>query len=242
MHLLALDTTTRDGSVALLTDGHVIAEERGDSARTHAERLPAELLQLLQPRGLAIADVGLFAVASGPGSFTGLRIGIATIQGLALASGRSMVAVSALEALADCAAQRAGAETIVAAWMDAHRHEVFGALYRVGPAGLVAELVGPTVGQPVATLERWAEHLDRSPLLFIGDGALLYRSVLEERVPAAVVADLPLLAGAIGRVATRRARDGGSIHPAAVQPLYVRRPDAELAREHARTHESAAKS
>src|SRR5881392_249254 len=100
MHVLSLDTTTRDGSVALVTEHRVITEQRGDTERTHAERLPGELLQLLPQHGLTIGEVDVYAVASGPGSFTGLRIGIATIQGLALAAGKRVVPISTFDALA----------------------------------------------------------------------------------------------------------------------------------------------
>jgi tRNA threonylcarbamoyladenosine biosynthesis protein TsaB len=108
MHVLALDTTTRDGSVALVDEIGIVEERRGEGSRTHAERLPGELLALAAAHGLSAGDIDLFAVASGPGSFTGLRIGIATIQGLAFTTKRPVVAVSALEALAASAAAGLG--------------------------------------------------------------------------------------------------------------------------------------
>ena len=110
------------------------------------------------------AAIDLFAVASGPGSFTGLRIGIATIQGLALTTGRRIVAVSALEALAQSGGGAPG--TFVAAWMDARRHDVFTALYRItdappfSPERLV-EVEGPSAGDPAATLARWKQRDSR---------------------------------------------------------------------------------
>src|SRR2546425_11536063 len=97
MRLLALDTTTRAGSAAMVEDDRVVDERGGDAARTHAERLPAEILALLDAHDRTLADVDLFAVASGPGSFTGLRIGIATIQGLAFVGGARIVRVPALQ-------------------------------------------------------------------------------------------------------------------------------------------------
>src|SRR6185503_2808150 len=99
MRVLALDTTTRAGSVALLDGERVVDERAGDGTRTHAERLPAEITSLVAAHGLTLPDIDLYAVASGPGSFTGLRIGIATIQGLALVHARRIVAISALDAL-----------------------------------------------------------------------------------------------------------------------------------------------
>ena len=104
MRVLALDTTTRAGSVAVLEDGRVLIERAGDGSRTQTERLPGELLEALAEVSLGTRDIDLFAVATGPGSFTGLRTGIATIQGLALVHRRPVAALSALRALAEAAA------------------------------------------------------------------------------------------------------------------------------------------
>src|SRR4051794_20036204 len=100
MRVLALDTTTRAGSVALIEGGRVVAERRGDGALTHASRMPGEVVALADAQHWALSTIDLYAVASGPGSFTGLRIGIATIQGLASVHRRRVVSVPALEALA----------------------------------------------------------------------------------------------------------------------------------------------
>src|SRR5437870_4786303 len=113
MHVLALDTTTRVGSVALVTDDRVVVERGGDPTRTHAERLPGDILNLLHDAGVELAAVDVFALAAGPGSFTGLRVGIATLQGLALVNGRRIVPVSALEALAQIGSQRLPAGAVV---------------------------------------------------------------------------------------------------------------------------------
>jgi tRNA threonylcarbamoyladenosine biosynthesis protein TsaB len=235
MRVLALDTTTRAGSVALVEDDRLVDERSGDAARTHAQRLPGELTALVDANGLAWPDVDLFAVASGPGSFTGLRIGIATIQGLAFVLGRRMVAVPALEALAHLASLDVRPGAVVAAWMDAHRHEVFAALYRVMDASAftperLVEVEGPTVGEPAAMLARWAALLAVEPVAFVGDGAVMYADEIARAVPSARLVRPPLLAGAIGRLAIARARRDETIDPAGVHPLYVRRPDAEIAR------------
>jgi tRNA threonylcarbamoyladenosine biosynthesis protein TsaB len=237
MRVLALDTTTRAGSAALVDNGRVVEERTGDASRPHGERLPGELIDLLASHGLAIADVDLFAVASGPGSFTGLRIGIATIQGLAFVGPRPVVAVSALEALAELGSVGGKPGDLVGAWMDAHRREVFSALYRIGEAGRfekdrLVEIDGPAVGDPAETIERWRAHLPGAELAMIGDGASLYLPALS-RVPGPPprVLPPPPLAGAIGRMAVDRARRGQTVVAAGIQPLYVRRPDAEVARD-----------
>src|ERR1044071_7281695 len=101
MLILALDTATRTGSCALMRDGVVVREEGSDPSRPQAARLPGELRDLLDREHVELQQLDAFAVAVGPGSFTGLRIGIATMQGLAVAMGKPLVGVSALDALAE---------------------------------------------------------------------------------------------------------------------------------------------
>ena len=126
--LLALDTTTRAGSAALVVDDHIVDERSGDGTRTHALRLPDEILRLASENQCALSDIDLYAVATGPGSFTGLRIGIATIQGLAHVHKRRVVGIPALEALAHAVGGDLPAGAVIAAWMAAHRRDVFAAL------------------------------------------------------------------------------------------------------------------
>lgn len=235
MPVLALDTTRRDGSIALIDEGRVVEARRGDASRTHAERLPQDILALLDAHGMESSDIDLFAVASGPGSFTGLRIGIATIQGLAFVHRRRVVAVSALEALAHAAALDLEAGAIVGVWMDAQRQEVFSALYRVAPAPpfdatRLTELEAPAVRDPGATLSAWAPSLD-GRVVFVGDGAAQYGDRVRSAQPEATVLGSPILAGTIGLIAVSRATAGQTLEPAAVRPLYVRRPDAEIDRD-----------
>jgi tRNA threonylcarbamoyladenosine biosynthesis protein TsaB len=237
MRVLALDTTTAAGSLALLDGDRLVEERTGDATRTHGVRLPGELLALLDAHRLAVGDVDLFAVAAGPGSFTGLRIGIATIQGLAFATRRRVVAVSALEALAQIASREAGPggeDETIGALVDAHRGEVFGALYRstaaapFSPERLIA-LDGPTVDRAANLLARWTEQ-GCPPAWLVGDGIAAHADEVR-RASQAQVAAAPMLAAAIGRMAAVAAARGQTIPPGAVQPLYVRRPDAELARD-----------
>ena len=232
MRVLALDTSTREGSVALVEDDRVIVERAGDGATSHAERLPGDLMRLLAEQTIDSASVDLYAVVAGPGSFTGLRIGIATMQGLAFAHRRRIVAVSGLEALAQAASLRLTPGSIVASWINAYRREVFSALYRVVDAPFfsaarLAEIEPPAVGPPAGVLDRWST---RRVAAFIGDGATAYAAAIDgagARLPT------PLLAGPVGLMAAARA-ETDAVDPARVQPIYVRRPDAEVARERER--------
>jgi len=231
MLVLALDTTTREGSIALMDDGQVLSTFAGDATVTHGERLPADLMRVLDAHSVTIANVDLFAVAAGPGSFTGLRVGIATMQGLAMASGRSLVGVSALDAINYTVRSMfpppvaLGPDTAVAVWMDAQRGEVFSGVY----AG--EEVIdGPVVGRPPAILARWTAN-PPAPV-FAGDGAIAYRDVIRNVVPGAtVLSDLPALAPSIARLAMAYERQHGPSAPDAIRPIYIRRPDAELARD-----------
>ena len=231
MRVLALDTTGRAGSVALVDDGRIVREHEGDASRTHGERLPGELAAL----GAPFASVDVFAVASGPGSFTGLRIGIATMQGLALVNMRPIGPISALEAHAQLASRSAGAGALVACWIDAQRGEVFSALYRVAEAPLftperLVELEAPSVAGPQRTLADWAAYPVQS-VIFAGDGAARYEGALP-RTGELVRRALPMpIAGVIGCMAAVRAGRGLAVPPESVAALYVRRPDAELHRD-----------
>jgi len=232
MRVLALDTTTASGSVAIVDDTGVLVEAIGDPARSHAERLPGDILQAIDRAGIGIADIDLFGVAAGPGTFTGLRIGIAIIQGLAFVSGKRIVPVSALRALAAAASREEPSGRIVGAWMDAHRRDVFSALFRrtdrspVESEGLI-ELEGPAVGDPSATLTRWNDA-GTTPDVLVGDGAIAYAHAIPPQI--STLEQLPL-AGVIGQIAIARAAAGDTVAPAGVQPMYIRRPDAEIARD-----------
>lgn len=234
MRVLALDTTTRGGSVALAEDDRVVFERMGDAARSQAERLPAELIDALREVGWSMRDVDLFAVASGPGSFTGLRIGIATMQGLAFVEGKRVAAVSALRALAEAAAENAPHGTRVGAWMDASRREVFSALYDVTSSAdggiTLIEVEAPTANPPASTIERWSAL--GLPGVLCGEGAVKYASLVP---PSVRVLPSPALASIIARLALVQHAAGDTRTPAGVQPLYVRRPDVEIAREATRS-------
>jgi tRNA threonylcarbamoyladenosine biosynthesis protein TsaB len=229
MLILALDTSSAGGSAALVRDGAIAIERAGDAARTHGERLPRELMELLDAARVALHDVDGFAVATGPGSFTGLRIGIATIQGLALAQGKLVTPISTFESLAIGTSSPDTAP--VGVWIDAHRGEVFAALYAAD--GQPVE--PPSSLTPEATLDAWSAAAARHPRLrFAGDGAVRYADVLRRRLgnSADIPESVPPLAGVIGRIAS--GDPSRAVRPHAVVPLYVRRSDAELARDRRR--------
>jgi tRNA threonylcarbamoyladenosine biosynthesis protein TsaB len=228
--ILSLDTSSAAGSAAVTRDGVVLVERRGDGARTHGERLPRELMTVLEEAGVALRAIDRFAIATGPGSFTGLRVGIATMQGLALAQQKLVSPVSTFEALAFLSSDlHVPPLTATAIWIDAHRGEVFAALY--APDGRTI-LAAPSSLSPEATLDAWASATDGDVTVrFAGDGAIKYADAIRLRLGSRAILpdDVPALAGGIARIAARDPER--AVQPHAVVPLYVRRSAVELARD-----------
>ena len=229
MLVLALDTTTREGSCALVRDGRVLREQGSDATKPQAARLPGDLATLLEHEGVTLAEIDVYAVSTGPGSFTGLRVGIATMQGLAFAAGKPLVGISALDALHEAVQVQvhgAGGRVVparVATWVDAWRGEIYAALYEDG-----REVEPPTVAHPGELLPL----LVGRPTLFIGDAAGTHAAAIGAALgDQATIADpvAPLLAGTIARLATEAALAGERPPPHAIRPLYVRRVGSERA-------------
>jgi len=233
MVVLALETVTRAGSVAVSIDG-TCAGAPGDGGRTHAERLPGDLLAWLSRHSRSLKDVDTYAVITGPGSFTGLRIGIAAIQGLAIASRRSIVPLPTLDAMALAWIERGehSRGAIVAACLDGHRGEVFSAAWRIGGRATLADaeiVLAPKVSEAARVAEDLRSLSATGPIVVIGDGGRRYAAAFGRSVE---LADVPVpLAEVAARFAV--AHPGLAVVPHALRPIYIRRPDAVLARERA---------
>jgi tRNA threonylcarbamoyladenosine biosynthesis protein TsaB len=221
--ILSLDTSSSTGSAAIVRDGRIVVERAGDGSRTHAERLPRELMDVLDAARCSLEHIDGLAVITGPGSFTGLRVGLATIQGLAFARRRPVYPVTAFEAYA----RRSGPPHATGVWIDAHRGEVFATL--LDASGRVVE--EPSSRPPSHTLEAWGASLSElGQVHFVGDGAVRHRGLIQSQVEGALTQEVvPLLAGIAGQIA--EASPDRAVSPHAVVPHYVRRPDAELARD-----------
>jgi tRNA threonylcarbamoyladenosine biosynthesis protein TsaB len=151
-------------------------------------------------------------VVTGPGAFTGLRVGISTVQGLALASGRPCLGMSALDVLA---ARIAGEAPVLAVMTEAYRGDVFGALFDAG----ARPLSPPALEPPEAFLAR----VPSGPVAFVGEGARRHRALVLERRPQARFPRCSLfLAGTLGRLAEPRLEAGEGVPPEALRPLYLR--------------------
>lgn len=203
-----------------MCDGRVLADVAQPESRSHVTSLPALVERALAEAGTSLAQVEGLAVSIGPGSFTGLRIGLALMKGYAFAGGLPLVGVATLEALAHVAGARPG-ETICAA-LDARKREVYAALFRATSGGL--ERMTPDLAlAPKALAARLA-----APCVIVGDATSVYP---ELSVPGCAVRPFTThhpRGGVVARLGLERLRAGQVANAGELEPTYVRLPDAEL--------------
>jgi tRNA threonylcarbamoyladenosine biosynthesis protein TsaB len=204
--ILAIDTTSEFGSLALIEDGRVREELLIPAPSGYAELLFPNIERLVSRHGWTLLNMDGFAAASGPGSFTGVRAGLAAAKGLAEAAGVKAAAISNLQAMA-----WHGTGAVRAPFLDARRSEIYGGLYSATLAPLASEVVTP--------LEEWLEGIGEEAQLLTPDPAP-FAGLLKDRN---VFTTPRALAGAIGILATTRLED-----PVALDANYVRRADAKL--------------
>jgi len=215
--ILAVDTTHEYGSLTLARGAEIIEDVAIHAPGGFAHVIYGHLEGLLSRHGVRLEAVECFAAASGPGSFTGVRVGLACIKGLAEAVGKPAVAISNLEAIATF-----GTASLRAAVMDARRIEIYGALYDEQ-----GRLIGSEV---VSQIGPWLDTLPPGELEFVSPDPEMLAGALAgtrfERVP--IVAAPRALGPAVARLAAARLRRGEAGDPAALDANYVRRSDAEL--------------
>ncbi len=221
MRILAVDTTGAHGSVALLEDGMLRGLVGLAPARPqHAETLLSIVDEMLNRLDLAIEQVDGYAVAVGPGSFTGLRIGIATVEGLAFANRRPAVGVSTLDATAY---RFRYLEGLVVAIIEAYRGEIYGAAYRAN--GLELTLVGPPACEPP---ERFLDALAERPVRVAGTAILRHSPLVASRWGTSILADRSFFLGEeIARLGAVELEAGRSAKLGGLEALYIRPSDAE---------------
>lgn len=228
MVVLALETVTPAGSVAVWTGGDVVSTI-GDPSVPHAVRLPTALVAFAESHGTRLDDVSRLAVVSGPGSFTGVRIGMACVQGLAVTRGWPVVPVSSLAALAEGWRQsEANVEpTTVVACLDGMRGEVFVQRFQWDGHTMTSSSEA-VVGVPDAIVSEGTSGVQ----VLVGSGAMRYRAAWPSSMR--VMDALEPLAASAARLAARESAVTAS--PFELRPEYVRRPDVELARERRASH------
>jgi tRNA threonylcarbamoyladenosine biosynthesis protein TsaB len=218
MRVLAVETSSLAGGVALLDDERLIAEYVLDVSVTHSERLMAAIDRVLGDARWTPRMLDALAVAVGPGSFTGLRIAVSTVKGLAVALGVPIAAVPTLDAMA---ATVPWAALPVCPVLDARKGEVYASLYRWGGEGMRREWDYLALA-PDALAARLSE-----PVILLGDGAAVVRSPHARAVPPPRRAPSPACVGALG---LERLRRGDTVAAAALEPIYLRPSEAELKR------------
>lgn len=215
--ILAIDTTSEFGSLALVDAGRIVGELPMHSPDGFSHVLYGHLTQFLESHGLRLGDMACFASAAGPGSFTGVRVGLAAVKGLAEATGKPATAVSNLQALAAF-----GDFPLRAALLDARRGDVFGAVYNGALEAMRPEVVTKFAAWleslPAADVEFISTEMDRFEASFAGTR---FASAPRWQAPRA-------LAGVIGQIAWQRLQRGEAGDPALLDANYVRRSDAEL--------------
>jgi len=222
-HLLALETATSVCSVAVFSDTQCRALLTLDRPRQHAERLVPMVQQALAYADLAMGAVDTVAVSAGPGSYTGLRIGVSTAKGLALAADAALVGVSSLAALAEHATLTAPASTAVVAARTARRSELYAAAYRVSPSRTL-EPIEPPQTLTTDTLGAWwaATGID-GPCWAVGDAI----STVQDALPKLSFHVLPFPqvgpdARTVGRRACHRRARGEAEDVASFEPYYLK--------------------
>ncbi len=221
--ILAIDTTTPSGSVALLEDGTLLGEANVESTATHSARLFRSVDFLLAASGRDVRDLDGFAVAVGPGSFTGIRIGVGAAKALAFASGKPVAPVSTLLALA--AKLAADGARLVCPLLDAKREEIYAGLFEARKGGLV-EIIPQGAYDPDAFFGRLPA---RRVIAFAGSGLAATRAKLLPGVGdrARFPERSPFIAAEVGRIGVGLIRAGKAVEAASLEPLYFRRSQAE---------------
>ena len=222
MKILAIDTTTPDGSIAVLDDERLLAEIGVASATTHSSRLLGSVQHLLAALGLDIRDIDAFAVSPGPGSFTGLRIGLSTVKAFAFASGKPVAPVSSLEALARKLWD--DGPGLVAPVLDAKKGEIYAALFEIGSRRPVE-----VVSQGAYAPDSFVSLLPRRKVRFIGNGLALCRDAVVRKLKAKAFfpARTTFIAAEVGRLGLGLLAAGKGMPAERLEPLYFRKSQAE---------------
>ena len=230
MLILSLDTSSPAGSFALLRDASVLSERVSTDREPYSASVLRHSRELLEGADIPLERIDLFAVDAGPGSFTGLRVGLATVKGWAEVSGKPVAAVSGLEALAAQASPYQQG-SLVAAVMDARRGQIFGCLFLAGDGWGRLERVGEEV---VATADEFFEFVrmnlaGRKLVIACPSPGLIEPTIKRQGLNGCVIEEVSnALAPAIGKLGYAKALRGEVIDALHLDANYIRRSDAEM--------------
>ncbi len=236
MKILAIDTSTMLGGVAIMDDEFgLIAEMRLNVKSTHSERLMTSIDSLLKQSGYTIANMDCFAVAIGPGSFTGLRIGLSTVKGFSYATGKPIVSVPTLEAIAE---NFPFCRYPICTLLDARKKEVYAALFIWKDDGFVRLIdeLSIKISDLLEKIETKGKQMGSShkKIIFTGDAALLYKDkIIDYMAEKAIFAPPEKMIPSPANVAfigIKKALDAEFSEPISLAPFYIRKSEAELKR------------
>ena len=236
MLILAVDTSTRTGSAAVLRDAEIMAQVSGYEETLYSNRLFRDIATLQESANFNLDQIDVFAVAAGPGSFTGLRVGLTAVKAWAEVHGKPIAAISGLEAIAYEAladkAPEALSASLIAPFLDARRGQIFGAVYKRSPEhDTVLELVSD---ESILTLDEYFDLVKgkagQRVALVSPTPDVLPAARIEEVLPGQrTITVSAALAPAIGRLGYERAKRGDLVDAITLDANYVRRSDAEAA-------------
>lgn len=224
MNILSLDTSAKAASVSVVTEQKVLAEYSVNVNLTHSQTIMPMCENLLSCCGVSLEQIDYFAVSNGPGSFTGLRIGISAIKGMAYALQKPCVAVSTLEALSYNSSDFTG---MICCVMDARCNQVYNAIYRHSPSEhncLVSD-------QAVSVQQLQQQLLSLAqPILLVGDGADLCYNEYQKTIPdiqLSGIANRYQRASSVGLAAIQKIKNGQTLSASDLTPEYLRLPQAQ---------------
>jgi tRNA threonylcarbamoyladenosine biosynthesis protein TsaB len=224
MKVLGIDTSTSCGSVGLTDDGEVIADYLLNISVTHSERLLGAIEFVLKEARCNIENIDGLAISIGPGSFTGLRIGVSTIKGLAFTTGKPVVGVSTLDALAS---QIATTPYLICPILDARKSEVYTAFYRYEKGNFLKRLSTDQTLPPEELVKRIKEQT-----IFLGDGIKTYGEFLLKSLPSLAIfppAPLHIAHGSmVAKLGSELLQKGEYLDLATFAPIYIRPSEAEI--------------
>ncbi len=222
MKILAVDTSAKAASAAVTDNGKIISECFTNTGLTHSQTLMPMVKTVLDGAGVKVGDIDLFAVNNGPGSFTGVRIGVAAIKGMAQPTGKPCVEVSTLESLAY---NLIGTGFTAVSAMDARCSQVYTAAFKCG------ETVERLSDDEAVAIKDMEEKLLTfpKPIVFVGDGAELCYNYYKDRLPCAVASEILRYqrASSTALVGQIKAEKGETVTPEKLMPMYLRLPQAE---------------
>jgi tRNA threonylcarbamoyladenosine biosynthesis protein TsaB len=224
MKVLGIDTSTSYGSVGLMDDGEVISDYLLNISVTHSERLLGAIEFILREARCPIGEIDGWAVSLGPGSFTGLRIGVSTVKGLAFATGKPVAGVYTLDVLAS---QIAPTSYLICPILDARKQEVYTAFYRYEEGNSLKRQSDYQAIRPEDLVKKIKEHT-----IFLGDGVKTYGDFLLNSLPSLAIfppAPLNVSHGSmVAKLGFKLLQKGERLDLSNFAPLYIRPSEAEM--------------